>query len=282
MTTIGGWAFSGCRDLTFITIGNSVTSIGSRAFYGCSGLTSVTIPNSVTSIGDGAFNGWDLLVVISKIEEPFVIPGSTFSNNTFKNATLYVPVGTSGKYKATNGWHGFVVIEEEKGGGDTPTPNKCKKPTISYNNGKLTFSCATEGATCQATIIDDDIRSYSGNEVQLGVTYHISVYATKVGYESSEVATATLCWIDANPKAEGLTNNVASIPAQTILIQSNEGMLTIQGAEEGSTISVYNTSGQQVGLAKASADITHISTSLINGEVCIVKIGDRTVKVMMR
>jgi len=44
-------------DLTFVTIGNSVTTIGRSAFSGCSNLASVTIPNSVTSIEDDAFYG---------------------------------------------------------------------------------------------------------------------------------------------------------------------------------------------------------------------------------
>ena len=52
---------------------------------------------------------------------------------------------------------------------------KCEKPTIRYSNGKLLFESTTEGAICQSTITDSDITSYSSNEVQLGVTYHISV-----------------------------------------------------------------------------------------------------------
>ena len=48
-------AFVNCRDLTSITIPNSVTSIGEFAFESCSSLTSVIIPNSVTSIGEFAF-----------------------------------------------------------------------------------------------------------------------------------------------------------------------------------------------------------------------------------
>ena len=53
---IYNYAFSGCRGLTNVTIGNGVTSIGDSAFRGCSGLTSITIPDSVTSIGGSAFS----------------------------------------------------------------------------------------------------------------------------------------------------------------------------------------------------------------------------------
>ena len=54
------------RDITSVTIPDSVTSIGSSAFYDCSSLTSVTIGNSVTSIGSSAFsNCYKLVEVIN-------------------------------------------------------------------------------------------------------------------------------------------------------------------------------------------------------------------------
>ena len=56
-TSIDDYAFSGCYELTNVTIPDSVTSIGSYAFQYCSGLTSVTIGNGVTSIGSSAFSG---------------------------------------------------------------------------------------------------------------------------------------------------------------------------------------------------------------------------------
>ena len=57
------------------------------------------------------------MTVISLIEEPFAIEGGlsdypTFSEYTFSDATLYVPEGTSEKYKATDGWMDFENIVE--------------------------------------------------------------------------------------------------------------------------------------------------------------------------
>ena len=57
------------------------------------------------------------MTVISLIEEPFAIEGGlsdypTFSKYTFMNGTLYVPEGTSGGYKATDGWMDFENIVE--------------------------------------------------------------------------------------------------------------------------------------------------------------------------
>ena len=82
VTGIGSWAFSGCTNLTNITIPNSVTSIGENAFSGCIGLTSVTIPDSVTSIGSSAFSGCKGLT-------SFEIPDSvtTIGNSVFFGCT---------------------------------------------------------------------------------------------------------------------------------------------------------------------------------------------------
>ena len=63
--SIGNYAFYGCKGLTSISIGNSVTYIGERAFERCTGLTSVTIPNSVTSIESYTFQDCGGLTSIS-------------------------------------------------------------------------------------------------------------------------------------------------------------------------------------------------------------------------
>lgn len=55
VTSIGGFAFYDCSNLTSVTIPNGVASIESSAFSGCSSLTSITIPDGVTCIGSSAF-----------------------------------------------------------------------------------------------------------------------------------------------------------------------------------------------------------------------------------
>jgi len=159
---------------------------------------------------------------------------------------------------------------------------KCEKPTISYQNGKLFFNSATEGAVCHSTITDADITSYNTNEVQLGITYNISVYATKNGYEDSETATATLCWIDVEPKTEGITNDIASVPAMSVMIQNSDGQLTVSGVDDGTQISVYNANGAQAGSAISRNGSAVINSNLHAGSVAIVKIGEKSIKVVLK
>lgn len=98
-------------EIKDLVIPDGVKSIGNFAFGGCSGFTSVTIPNSVTSIGVDAFEDCDIPTIVSHIEKPSEIDNNTFTQNTLKNATLYVPEGTIEKYKATDGWKEFLFIE---------------------------------------------------------------------------------------------------------------------------------------------------------------------------
>ena len=302
VTSIGRYAFEYCSGLKKVIVKDIAVWCGikfgdsySNPLYYAkhiysdedTEITNLIIPNSVTSIGDYAFDGVDFPTVVSLIENPFKITGKTsnsrtFSQNTFNNATLYVPKGTIEKYKATGGWKDFLFIEEGTGGGATPTTQKCEKPTISYENGKLTFSSATDGAVCQYSITDTDIKAGSGNEVQLDVTYTISVYATKSSYDNSDVATATLCWIDASPKTEGITNGVAQIAARPVLVKTDNGFITVEGADDRTNVSVYTTDGKQVGSTISQNNIATIATSIQPGSIAIVKVGEKTLKVVMK
>lgn len=274
-------AFGACTGLSSVVIPNSVITIGNGAFSSCSGLSSVTIGNSVTNIGDYAFNYCTSLTdVYCFAEATPSANGLVFDNSSIASATLHVPESSVALYKATTPWSRFGTIVAIK---DSEI-QKCATPTISYANGMLTFKSETEGAVCLSTITNSDISTFNSNEVQLNVTYHISVYAAKVGYDNSEVATATLCWIDVAPQTEGLTDEdpVAEVKALPVLIQSNCGTITIQGTSDGTEVYVYNANGMMQGSAIADKGITTLNTALQPGSVAIVKVGEKAIKVLIK
>ena len=145
-----------------------------------------------------------------------------------------------------------------------------------------TFNCATEGVDYQYSITDSDIKAGSSQEVQLGVTYNICVYATRVGYENSNVTTATLCWIDAEPKAEGIDNDISQVMANAVLIQTEGGRITINGVNDGTNVSIYNTNGVLSGNTISQNGSASINTNLPIGSVAIIRIGDKSIKLIVR
>ena len=86
----------------------------------------------------------DISVIISLIEDPFIIKGKsdierTFSQNTFNNSTLFVPKGAIDKYKATYGWKDFNNIVEGVPSGikDIHLDNGNDYPIYDLNGRKL-------------------------------------------------------------------------------------------------------------------------------------------------
>ena len=285
LTSIGGNAFFGCHGLTSVIIPNSVTIIGEYAFSFCTGLTSVTIPNSVTNIGDYAFkNCSGLTSVISKMENPCNIDDACFHNNAFYNATLYVPKGTTELYKSTDYWSKFLFIEEGEPGSSTqPDVKKCATPTISYADKRLTFSCTTEGVEFVSKITDADIKDFFGSSIDLAATYEISVYATKSGYTNSDVATATLVWTDAifTETTETPTSAKAVTESIPVLISANGGVITVKSEQDGQKVEAYAVNGQALGAATIQNGQATIATPMQRGEIVIVKVGNRSVKIKM-
>lgn len=55
VTTIGDGAFFDCDEMVTFSLPNHLTTIGAFAFAGCNALKKLVIPNSVTSIGKSAF-----------------------------------------------------------------------------------------------------------------------------------------------------------------------------------------------------------------------------------
>lgn len=274
--TIGQRAFYGCTSLTSVTINNGVSYIGSEAFYKCSKLQKLDIPASVEYIYQEAFSGCNSIKeIIARPETPPFVYNNTFSNY---NCTLKVPDAGKDAYAAHETWSKFGTIQTISG--EDIEKNKCAVPTISYANGKLTFGCETEGVEYRSTITDSDISSYTTAEIQLTATYHITVYATKAGYDNSDVVTATLCWIDKEPVID--VTGISQVPAQAVLIQSEGGLLTVQGLDDGTEVSVYGVNGTEASAAVSHNGQAQVNTHLSPGSVAIVKIGEKSVKVVIK
>lgn len=91
VTEIGNYSFSYCEGLTSVTIPNSVTTIGNHAFLHCCGLTSITIPNSVTTIGSHAFTDCWTLTSASIPSQLKVLGDAAFLGCFKLESNMYIP-----------------------------------------------------------------------------------------------------------------------------------------------------------------------------------------------
>jgi len=103
VTGIGDGTFSGCPSLSSITIPNSITSIGKGAFLACTSLTSITIPDSVTSIGEGTFSGCTNLtaIIVDAGNNSYTVENGVLYNKN-KTVLYRYPAGKTGVFNIPN------------------------------------------------------------------------------------------------------------------------------------------------------------------------------------
>lgn len=270
----GSSYYVGNELLTNLVIPEGVQVVNSAPFEGNNDIVSVEIPKSVKSLN--LSDTKKIMDIYCLSSEPCPITSKSFYSMVFLNATLHVPSGSLSRYKESEGWRDFVNIVE----GDYSHLEKeqCAAPKITYTNGILEINSETANSTSFYSIeVDDEQLSFIEyfEPVKLSVTYKIIAYSTATGYTNSETATATLCWLESDPKTEGI-NDITRVSTTPVLISSVGSTLNITGAENVNHIEFYNLSGSYLG-----------AEQVINGEasfetdenLVIVKIGEKSVKV---
>ncbi len=104
VVTVGTSAFKDCKELTSVTLPNTITGICNQAFRATPKLTSVNIPSSVDSIGAFAFYGSGITSIeipegVKRIEEQTFVSCTALKEVIFSSTVNYV--GTKAFNKAT-------------------------------------------------------------------------------------------------------------------------------------------------------------------------------------
>ena len=246
VTSIGDFAFMACRSLTSVTIPKNVTLIGNNSFSRCSSLSSVTIPEGVTSIRSRAFEGCISLISVT-------IPNSVTSIGDYAfygcSGLTTITIGESIETIGNRTFSNCQVLKDVYCYSDNvPTTNSYSFTNSLYNNATLHVPI---------TAIDNYRTTQPWNE-----------FNTIVGFGTEPIAE--------------ITTNTLQTAAMPIMIKAEDGIVSIEGAENGMNVSICTIDGVHEGSATIRNGSALVNTNIPRDSVTIVKIDNKSVKVVMR
>ena len=201
-----------------MNIPDKVTSIGDNAFWDCYSLVYISLPSKLTSIGGYAFSYCNSLTdIYCKAKNVPNVGNHCFSNPG--NIILHVPSESIDAYKSTEPWKNFKSIVSLDNS-DTQGGQKCSKPTISFTEGRIVFSCETPDVSYRWVIstprgTNGTAYNYSIERLQ-PVT--LSVFATKSGYQNSDVATYVFPSLAGDVNQDGVVNVADHVKLSEIIM----------------------------------------------------------------
>ena len=80
---------------------------------------------------------------------------------------------------------------------------------------------------------------------------------------------------------EGEPTSVTHVLSNELLISAQKSTITVRGEQNGQPLTVYTADGKMLGSATIKDGQASISTNLQRGEIAIVKVGSKSVKIKM-
>ena len=245
--------FFGCSKLSSIMVDANNTKYDSRencnAIIETSTNTLVVgckvtvIPNSVTRIGDDAFSGCSDLTSIT-------IPNSVTSI-------------------------GHFAFENCSGLTSITIPNSVTRIDTDAFKG-VDFSTIISLIENPFKILG---KSSTNRTYSLNTFNNATLYVPKGTIDKYK---ATEGWKDFVFIEEGVPSGIEQPLSKARQIIVEDGVLTIQNVKDGTSVSVYNANGTFVGSIISQNERAIINTNMQPGSVAIVKIGEQSVKVVIK
>ena len=282
---IGRATFMGCGNLKSVTLGSGLNSIGYEAFSGCNGLKTIAIPDSVTSIGGSAFSNCSSLTSITIPNSVTSIGNACFTNcSSLTSVTIPHSVSSIGQ-RAFLGCSGLTTIKLPNSVTkiDDFTFCECSGLTsvIIGNNvrsiGEYAFGYCTalKDFYCYTKEVPKDSLAFYGTPIDKA-TLHVPTLSIE-NYK----ATKPEFWSGFG-KIVSIETPVVGLKGEMARIQTHGGQITITDIDDSTEVAVYDIDGRQYGTTARSKDCTTISTPLRPGSIAIVKIGEKSFKVMIK
>lgn len=281
VTSIGDIAFQNCYDLTSVNIPNGVTSIGTMAFQKCTGLISVTMPNSLISIGWSAFMNCSALTSVT-IPNSVITIGYGAFNGCSNLTSITIPNGLTSIDDfvfASTGLTSITVPNSVTSIGDAAFLY-CPLTSLTIGSGVTSINHSFTSCQILADVycMAENVPHTSPDTFDWSSIGQATLHVPEQSIDAYKAASPWNKFGTIVSDATGITR-IHNDPVQ---VHHDNGHITVEGVEEGTAVSVYDIKGVQIGSAIVEGGKVSIPTNLQTGNIAIVKIKDKSIKVTIK